>query len=291
MPETGLPPGVSFDSALRHYLRHGPRRCVDSHGPYVVTITGTDASSGASAKHDLPDWAVKPAGRVHLAEGPSNQSNFDGGDSVSLAISATDTASDAALTYTATGLPSGLSIDSSSGVISGTIASTADTDSPYTVAVTATDSTAGIGESQTFTWTVAQPTLLLSNPGGYDNIDGDSVSGNSLLEYDNATSHTVAFSASGLPSGLSIDSSSGAISGTIGSTADTDLPLFGDGHRHRRGRGPHCQPNVRLGGRSRGGHAQRGRSNQLHRRYRRFLRLRVRHPRQLLWAIPSPACP
>jgi subtilase family serine protease len=67
---------------------------------------------------------------------------------VSLQISASDSASGQTLTYSATGLPAGLSI-SSSGLISGT-PTTAGT---YSVTVTATDTTGASG-SASFTWTV-----------------------------------------------------------------------------------------------------------------------------------------
>ena len=42
------------------------------------------------------------------------------------------------LTYSAGGLPSGLTIDPNTGTISGTIAGTADVNSPYSVTVIAT---------------------------------------------------------------------------------------------------------------------------------------------------------
>ncbi|MEU2736070.1 putative Ig domain-containing protein, partial [Streptomyces sp. NPDC007095] len=79
--------------------------------------------------------------------------------------SASDSAG-ATLTYSASGLPTGLSISSSTGLISGT-ASTAGT---YQVTVTAKDSTGASG-STSFTWTVGSggggctSAQLLANPG------------------------------------------------------------------------------------------------------------------------------
>ncbi len=66
----------------------------------------------------------------------------------SVPISASD-ANGKTLSYSATGLPPGLAIDSSSGTISGTPSSTGQ----FTVTVTATD-TQGAHSSTTFTWTV-----------------------------------------------------------------------------------------------------------------------------------------
>ena len=68
----------------------------------------------------------------------------------SLQISASDSASGQTLTYSATGLPAGLSINSSSGLISGTPTATGTS----TVTVTAKDTTGASG-SATFSWTVS----------------------------------------------------------------------------------------------------------------------------------------
>ena len=71
------------------------------------------------------------------------------GTATSLQVSADDSASGQSLTYSATGLPAGLSINSSTGLISGT-PTTAGTS---TVEVTATDTTGASG-STSFSWTV-----------------------------------------------------------------------------------------------------------------------------------------
>ena len=71
------------------------------------------------------------------------------GTAASLKISATDSASGQTLTYGATGLPAGLSVNTSSGLISGT-PTTAGTS---TVAVTVRDTTGATG-SASFGWTV-----------------------------------------------------------------------------------------------------------------------------------------
>jgi len=70
------------------------------------------------------------------------------GTATSLQITASSSGG-GALTYSATGLPPGLSINSSSGLISGTPTTTG----TYTTTVTATDSTSATG-SATFSWTV-----------------------------------------------------------------------------------------------------------------------------------------
>jgi len=85
------------------------------------------------------------------------------GTAVSLQVQASDTAG-GALSYSATGLPAGLSINATSGLISGTPT----TSGTYSVTVTATDSTGPSG-SASFTWTVGTSSCtsqqLLGNPG------------------------------------------------------------------------------------------------------------------------------
>jgi hypothetical protein len=70
-----------------------------------------------------------------------------------LQITATDSDPGQTLTYGATGLPDGLTIDPATGVISGTPAVDTSLGSPYTVTVTATDTTGASG-STAFQWVI-----------------------------------------------------------------------------------------------------------------------------------------
>src|SRR6202035_4419085 len=91
-------------------------------------------------------------------------------DAVSLPLAATD-AHGLTLTYSASGLPAGLSLNSASGLISGTISTTADSGSPDTATVTPSD--APSSASRTFAWAVAH--LSLASPGDQTSREGAAV--------------------------------------------------------------------------------------------------------------------
>jgi hypothetical protein len=130
-----------------------------------VTVTATD-TTGASGSASFT-WTITSSagGNTVTVTNPGSQSGTVG-TAVSLQVSASDSASGQTLSYSATGLPTGVSI-SSSGLISGT-PSAAGT---YSVVVTATDTTGASG-SASFTWTVSSSSgggcsaaQLLGNPG------------------------------------------------------------------------------------------------------------------------------
>ncbi|HEY6498636.1 MAG TPA: putative Ig domain-containing protein [Streptosporangiaceae bacterium] len=135
------------------------------------------------------------------------------GTAVNYQVQAIDTAA-GTLSYSASGLPTGLSISSSTGVISGT-ASKAGT---YTVTLTGKDSSGPSG-SASFTWTVGSGgssggnTVTVTSPGAQSTAVGTAVS-LPVKATDSASGQTLTYSASGLPGGLSISSSTGTISGT-----------------------------------------------------------------------------
>jgi hypothetical protein len=110
------------------------------------------------------------------------------GTPASLQISASDSASGQTLTYSAAGLPAGLSISSSTGLISGT-PTTAGSSS---VTVTATDATGAHG-SASFTWTVSGSgssySVPIVNPGAETGACGPGDSGYPAQDW-TLTSHT-----------------------------------------------------------------------------------------------------
>ncbi|MFL6056991.1 MAG: putative Ig domain-containing protein, partial [Actinoallomurus sp.] len=150
--------------------------------PYAHTSALNDVTSGSNgscttsylcngvAGYDGPTGLGTPNGATAFGGGssggntvtvtnPGNQTSTVG-TPVTLQIHATDSASGQTLTYSATGLPAGLSINSSTGLISGT-PTTAGTSN---VTVSAKDSTGASG-SASFTWTVNPVGGGCSSPG------------------------------------------------------------------------------------------------------------------------------
>jgi Putative Ig domain len=137
----------------------------------VTMGTGTFAEQ-ASWSNDTNACAIShpivgggSTGNTVTVTSPGNQSSTVG-TAVSLQVAASDSASGQTLTFSATGLPAGLSISSS-----GRITGTPTTSGTSTVTVTAKDTTGASG-STTFSWTVgtsgggcASPGQKIGNPG------------------------------------------------------------------------------------------------------------------------------
>jgi putative Ig domain-containing protein len=134
-------------------------------GTFAVQSTwANDFNGGAGGCEVSHPIVSNTGGNTVSVTNPGGQTSTVG-TAVSLQIQASDSASGQTLTYSATGLPAGLSINSSTGLISGT-PTTAGSSS---VTVTATDTTGAFGNTS-FSWTV-NPTggctasQLLGNPG------------------------------------------------------------------------------------------------------------------------------
>jgi len=221
---TGLPAGLSINPStglISGTITIG----AETSSPYTVTVTVQDDGSPVKSTDKIFSWAISA---VAVNQPPvitpiSNQSNTEE-DLVSLQVNATDP-ENGVLTYSASSLPTGLSINSSTGLISGTISVGAETSSPYITTITVTDDGSPAESSdEVFTWNVSaiNQSPILSPIGNQTNVESDVVS----LQV-NATDpdlNTLTYSATGLPTGLTINSSTGLISGTIDASANTGSP-------------------------------------------------------------------
>jgi hypothetical protein len=196
---TGLPPGLTTNGS--GVITGTPTTQLGS--PFTVVVVVTDANHVTTTKSfsltvngslAVASPATLPAGTLNAAYTPT-----------------TITASGGLPPYTwsATGLPTGLSINIASGVISGT--PTTDAGSPYSVTVTVEDST---GKTANMTYFLSVSSLLaVAGPSSLPNGDvGEAYTATTISASGGSGSYT--FSATGLPSGLSIGSTTGTITGT-----------------------------------------------------------------------------
>ncbi len=146
-------------------------------------------------------------------DGDQHSEQLDGSPVVlNVAGSFTDPDTTDPLTFSATGLPSGLSIHPTTGVISGTIANNASVSGPYSVVVTAADPHGGT-TSQTFVWNVTNPTPTANNDAATVNENSTS-SGNVLSNDTDPDGDTLTVqSVNGLSSNVS-----NAVAGSNGGT-------------------------------------------------------------------------
>ena len=190
---SGLPPGLSIND-LTGVISGTPL----TEGNYPVILTATDANNQVSQKTLYVTISATPTiVTTSLPDAPSN------GDPDIFALQGGGgTAPD---TWTQTGLPSGLTLNPITGLISGIV-----TAGPgaYPVTITLTDAN-GLKTTATFTLVVAGPptittTSLTSSTAGapYNSTVAGSGSG------------PFTWQATGLPTGLSINQTTGVISGT-----------------------------------------------------------------------------
>jgi uncharacterized protein (TIGR03437 family) len=200
---TGLPAGLTTDGSGD--IMGTPTTTTGS--PFAVVVKVTDASlNSVSRTYSLTISGVLsvaapttlPAATLNVAYAP---------------ITAMAGGGLPPYTWTATGLPAGMSVNIATGVISGTPTTAAGT--PYSVTLTVEDST-GKTASMTYTLAVNSP-LTISGPASLPN-------GTLGAAYVSTTvtatggSGVYTWSATGLPAGLSIGGTTGAITGTPSGT-------------------------------------------------------------------------
>jgi hypothetical protein len=165
---------------------------------------GYDGPTGWGTPDGITAFGA-PTGNIITVGNPGTQDDMAGGP-LSLQIRAADSASTQTLAFKAVGLPPGLSMDSATGLISGTPAKAGS----YTVTVTVTDATGASGTS-VFAFIIASPVSITSvaTQDGYLGQPADVA----ISATDTGSGRTLRYSADGLPAGLSINFATGVITG------------------------------------------------------------------------------
>lgn len=207
----GLPAGLSIDGqgSISGIIAANAGQAT----PYAVTVTAT---CGGSSTSQTFDWAVSNANRAPTLASPGEQSDR-AGDRVWLELSADDADGDALL-WSATGLPTGLSLDQYTGFVEGTLEDSSAGPSPHQVTFSVSDGNASA--SQSLLWSVSP--LRLVAPQEREDAAGATVS--LQVEGHSATGSPLTYSATGLPTGLDVDANTGLIFGTIDLAAVSSQP-------------------------------------------------------------------
>jgi subtilase family serine protease len=189
--------------------------------PGFTALAGFDMASGLGTPGSLTAALCGSADTVTIAS-PGPQSATQG-TATRLQLNATSSGG-MPMTFAAANLPSGLSIDSASGLITGT----PDTAGTWAVTVTASDASSSTGAVE-FTWSVAvravptapstaplppapTPVVTVARPLAQRGRVG--VARRLQIAAADSGHLALAYTATGLPAGLRINSSSGLISGT-----------------------------------------------------------------------------
>ncbi|HTX35795.1 MAG TPA: putative Ig domain-containing protein, partial [Bryobacteraceae bacterium] len=183
----------------------------------VAVVTATVASGTSSSSDSIPisnalatypnasvDTTTATGGTLTLVGGaPVITSATTASGTVGTVFSYQIAATNSPTSYAATGLPSGLSVSSTSGLISGTPTAAGTS----TVSLSATNSTGTGNATLTVTVTAAAPVITSATT-------ASGTVGTAFSYQIAATNSPTSYAATGLPGGLSVSSTSGLISGT-----------------------------------------------------------------------------
>ena len=216
---TGLPTGLTIDS-ITSVISGTPT--FDAAGTYSITVTVTDdgvPSLNAQATFNLD---VTNTNRAPVIPTQADTTVAEG-SAVSLSLAATDPDNDN-LSYGATGLPAGLTINSATGVINGT--PTFDAAGTYNVTVTATDDgVPSLNAQATFNLDVTSTNRapVMTSPSTLSTTEG--LPFELTLQATDPDGDTLSFTAEGLPAGLILNATTGVISGSssIGSAGNHQI--------------------------------------------------------------------
>jgi hypothetical protein len=198
---TGLPAGLSIDQTG---TISGTLTAATLNAAVKVTATSSD---GAAASTSFT-WTVNNVGGNTVTVNAIAAKTSGKGKSTSQTVSAIDNQANQKVTWSATGLPPGIAINSSTGTMSGTPTAAGS----YSVTVKATDLSSAFGTA-TFTWYVAVP--VVTNPGTQTTSRSALTSVSLQIAATDVPGTTLSYSAKNLPSGLTINSTTGLITGKV----------------------------------------------------------------------------
>jgi Protein of unknown function (DUF4038)/Putative collagen-binding domain of a collagenase/Putative Ig domain len=185
---TGLPAGLSA-SGTTGLISGTPTVA----GTSTVTLSATNGGGAGNATLTLSISVAAPVITSALT------ANGTTGSAFTYQIMATNTPT----SYAATGLPAGLSLNTGTGLISGTPTGAGTS----TVTLGATNGTGTGNAALTLTVVAAQPVITSS-------ATANGTAGSAFTYQITATNTPTSYGATGLPTGLSVNSTTGLISGT-----------------------------------------------------------------------------
>ncbi len=207
------PNGRTLFVAVNHRFLGGGADTLDRYD------TATDAFARGVYTFSTADLSVRdmafttptPAtNQPPVISNPGNQTSAEG-DAAALQLVATDPDGDV-LTYSAVGLPAGLTLNAATGLITGT--PSFDSAGVYVVSVTASDGT--LTDSESFIWAITntnRPPVIV-NSGNQTNAEGDSVF-LQLIAADPDGDVLTAYAIDTLLPGLTLNPVTGLITGTL----------------------------------------------------------------------------
>ncbi len=134
-------------------------------GTETITYTISDGQGGTSTATITVAVGAPPAGAPEIASPLAPATGTDGAPIAPIAIAAGFSDPDGGpLTYCATNLPAGLTIDPATGIVSGNLPANASVDGPYTVIITAVDPE-GNQVTQPLVITVLNPAPVAADDG------------------------------------------------------------------------------------------------------------------------------